>query len=117
MIPATTKRLILNPAPSPEEAIGDPAHEAMSGYSAASPGMLRQRVRQLDREWDVERLTAATAGVLLLVGLRLASLWGEQWLVFPAVVAACLLLHALLGWTPALPLFRVLGFRRPQEIA
>jgi hypothetical protein len=89
----------------------------MSRYASAPPGVLELRLRELDREWDVERLTAATSGLLLLLGLGLVSLKGEQWLVFPAVVAACLLLHALVGWTPALPLMRCLGFRTPQEIA
>lgn len=117
MIHASTKPLILNPTPSPEEAVPDPAQVERPRYSAVPPGVREQRLRQLDREWDVERLTAATAGLLLLFGLQLVSLRGEQWLVFPAVVAACLLLHALAGWTPALPLLRGLGFRTPQGIA
>lgn len=117
MIPATTRRLILNPAPLVAEVIRERSDEKLSRYVAAPLEVFEQRLKELDREWNVERLTAALSGLLLLLGLELVSLKGEQWLVFPAIVAACLLLHAVVGWTPALPLLRGLGFRTPQEIA
>jgi hypothetical protein len=69
MIHPTTKGLILNPAPPVDEVFGDRAHEELSRGSAAL-GDPDQRLRQLDREWDVDRLTAATSGLLLLLGLR-----------------------------------------------
>jgi hypothetical protein len=42
---------------------------------------------------------------------------GESWLVLPAIIGGCLLLHAVIGWTPALPLIRQLGYRTAEEIA
>ena len=72
MIPATTKRLILDPAPPAGEATAGRPDEELSRYAAAPPGVLERRLRGLDREWDVERLTAATSGLLLLLGLLLA---------------------------------------------
>jgi hypothetical protein len=120
MIPTTTKQLILNPGPPLGETHAhdeEQAHEERARHAATPAGVLEQRLRKLDGEWDVERLTAVVSGLLLLVGLGLVSFAGEQWLVFPAVVAGCLLLHGLAGWTPALPLLRGLGFRTPQTIA
>jgi hypothetical protein len=116
MVPATVKHPTLNPAPLVDEAIVSPYGKPGS-YGSAPSGVLEQRLRELDREWDVERLTAATFGLLLLFGLFLVSPGGEHGLVIPAVAAACLLLHALVGWTPIMPLMRVLGFRTPREIA
>jgi hypothetical protein len=116
MIHPTTKGLILNPAPPLDGMGGEQAREGMSRSTAAPPGGLERRLRELDREWDVERLTVIMSSLLLLLGLQLVSLRGEQWLAFPAVVAACLLLHGLIGWTPAFPLLRVLGFRTSGEV-
>jgi hypothetical protein len=117
MVPATTRRLILNPAPAPDEGIGARTPEQMPRYAAAPPGVLVQRLRQLDREWDVERLTAVASGLLLLGSIQMVSLLGQEWLLMPALIAACLLLQGLFGWTPALPLLRGLGFRTSSEIA
>lgn len=116
MIHPTTKGLTLNPAPAPGEMDGERGREGMSSHASTPSGGLERRLRELDGEWDVDRLTVITAGLLLLLGLELVSLRGGEWLVFPAVVAACLLLHGLAGWTPAFPLLRVLGFRTPGEI-
>src|SRR6266540_3046511 len=58
MIPATTKRLILNPTPLVSEAIEVRADKDISRYSAAAPEVLELRLQTLDREWNVERLTA-----------------------------------------------------------
>jgi hypothetical protein len=89
----------------------------MARYAAAPPGVVEQRLRELDREWDTERLNSTASGLALLLGLQLVSILGAEWLVLPAVFAICLLLHGLLRWTPALPLLRSMGFRTPQEIA
>src|SRR4051812_42046193 len=113
MIHPTTKGLTLNPAPAPGELDGERTREGVSPPSPL-PAVLERRLRELDGEWDVDRLTVITAGLLLLLGLELVSLRGGEWLVFPAVVAACLLLHGLAGWSPAFPLLRVLGFRTPR---
>jgi hypothetical protein len=113
MIPATAKCLILNPAPLANEV----TRENATRYAAVPAGGLEERLRELDHEWDVERLTAAASGLVLLGGVLLVWLLGAGWLVLPAILAVCLLLQGLAGWTPALPLIRLLGYRTPQEIA
>ena len=117
MVSAISKHPTLNPAPLVTEGIDNRTHLEPSRTVSAPPGVIELRLRELDREWDVDRLTAATSSLFLFIGLQLVSFKGEQWLVFPALVAACLMLHAFIGWTPLLPLLRVLGFRTPREIA
>jgi hypothetical protein len=117
MIPATAKCLILNPAPLANELIGEQTSEKGTYHAAVPAAVLEKRLRELDREWDVERLTAASSGLFLLGGVLLVVFLGAGWLVLPALLAVCLLLHGLAGWTPALPLVRRLGYRTPQEIA
>jgi hypothetical protein len=51
------------------------------------------------------------------VGLTLGGTVNRKWYLLPAGVAAFLLLHAVQGWCPPLPVLRRLGFRTAAEIA
>jgi hypothetical protein len=75
-----------------------------------------RRLRDLQREWDVERALATASSGMSLLGLALASSRGRRWLLLPTVVQSFYLQHTLQGWCPPLPLFRRLGFRTPAEI-
>ena len=81
-----------------------------------SPETIERQVERLDREWDVERMLEWNASSLILLGLLLAGTRSRRWLVFPAVVSAFLLEHALQGWCPPAALLRRLGFRTQREI-
>jgi len=116
MIPATTERVLRNTSAQANEAIFQQMHVNVARYASATPTMLDQRLRELDQEWDVERVTSVAAGLGVLAGVLLASLVDPAWLVLPAVVASCLLLHGLVGWSPGLALLRRLGYRTAQEI-
>ena len=50
------------------------------------------------------------------LGLVLGLTVCRKFLVLPFVAQAMLLLHALQGWYPLLPVLRRLGFRTPTEI-
>jgi hypothetical protein len=80
------------------------------------PAAIENRLRTLDREWDIERTLEANAAAASLLGLALGALVDRRFFVFPAVVAGFLLQHALQGWCPPLPAFRRLGVRTPREI-
>jgi len=80
------------------------------------PQRTQTRLGELEREWDIERAIEANAASFALVGTVLAlsvSLW---WLALPLAVTSFLLLHALMGWCPPVPVLRRLGFRTPREI-
>jgi hypothetical protein len=62
----------------------------------------------------VLEIEAATMG---LVGLVLGASVRPPMLVLPAFVAAGVLVHALTGRYPLMPLFRRLGLRTSREIA
>jgi len=116
MIPATTERVIQHTPPRVNEAITEQMRESVARYVSACPQMLDQRLRTLDHEWDVERITAMAASVGLLAGMALAAALGTVWLIVPALIALCLFLHAVFGWSPALPVIRQLGYRTALEI-
>jgi hypothetical protein len=83
---------------------------------AAGPRAIEARLMELDREWDVERSLEALASSFTIAGIGLAVTVDRKWLIFPSVVAAFLLQHALQGWCPPLPVIRALGFRTVSEI-
>ncbi len=82
---------------------------------ARSPRFIEQRLRELEREWDVERWLELNAAALAFVGTAL-SVRRRRWLVVPAVVLPFLAQHATQGWCPPLAVFRRLGLRTRQEI-
>ncbi len=73
------------------------------------------RLRELDREWDIERAIEANAATLALVG-AIGATRNSRWLILPALVSGFLLQHALQGWCPPVPILRRLGFRTAHEI-
>lgn len=75
-----------------------------------------RRIRDLDREWDIERVLETNASVLALGGLLGGLLFNRRFLALPAVVMSFLLWHALRGWCPPVPLFRRMGIRTRREI-
>jgi hypothetical protein len=83
---------------------------------ARHPERIGERLRQLDAEWDTERVLEANAATLALAGLLLGILRDSRFLAVPVVVSAFLLQHALQGWCPPLPAIRRAGVRSAREI-
>lgn len=86
-------------------------------YHAAHPYEIDDRLDELDREWDIERMLEANASTLSLIGLGLAVTHDRRWLALPIAVVAFLLQHAIQGWCPPVPVMRRMGFRTADEIA
>ena len=88
----------------------------LARYAKASRSEITARLRELDQEWDIERTLQANAASFSLAGLVLGATVNRKWFIFPGVVAAFLLQHAVQGWCPPLPVFRRLGIRTSAEI-
>lgn len=82
----------------------------------AGPQAISDRLAQLDREWSAGRMTKATIGVLIVVGLGLTALAGPWWMILPAVGGFFLLqyLFSRTSWLGAT--FQEMGFRSGAEI-
>ncbi|MEI6946369.1 hypothetical protein V9K67_04145 [Paraflavisolibacter sp. H34] len=96
--------------------IDQKTRENIRRYASANPEAIRQRIHELDKEWDIERVLELNASTLALTGIILGATVHRKWLILPAVVTAFLVQHALQGWCPPLPLFRKLGVRTQKEI-
>jgi hypothetical protein len=89
---------------------------SITRHAALSDQRIRQRIGQLDQEWDVERVLEVYAGALGLAGVLLAHQVDRKWLILPSVVLFFLIQHATQGWCPPLPALRRLGVRTRSEI-
>ena len=85
-------------------------------YASGTRAEIHERLRELDREWDIERVLEVNASTLALTGIALGATVDRRWLALPAVVMGFLLQHGVQGWCPPLPLLRRLGFRTRDEI-
>lgn len=97
--------------------IDDTTVARLESCADASPHDMQQRLTELDREWDTDRVVETDAAVTGLVGLALGVLFRPQFLLLPAMVAASVLLHARTGRHPLMPALRRLGVRTSREIA
>jgi hypothetical protein len=88
----------------------------VSRYIGADPVFIDERLRELEREWDVERTLEANAASLTLLGLGLGLTVNRKFLLLPVVAAAFLLEHAVQGWCPPVSIMRRLGIRTAAEI-
>lgn len=90
--------------------------QARLAYYSQHPEHIPARLRELDREWDIERVLETGSSVLTLSGLLLSLGVNRKWLLLSLGVQGFLLQHALQGWCPPLPIFRRLGVRTADEI-
>jgi hypothetical protein len=116
MIPATTKRVPEHTAVHVNEAIRRKTEANLARYADGGPAAIDRRLEELDHEWDIERALEANAASAVLVGLTLGATVSRKWFLLPAAVGGFLLLHAVQGWCPPVPLLRRLGFRTAHEI-
>ena len=85
-------------------------------FAEKSSAEITRRIRELDREWDVERLLETNASALAFTGLVLGATHSKKWLIVPGIVLPFLFQHAVQGWCPPLPILRRLGVRTREEI-
>lgn len=116
MIPSTIDRVPQHTADHVNARIRRQTEENIAKNAAAGPHAIEQRLAELAREWNIERTLEANALVASLIGLTLGATVDPMWFIFPAVIAGFLLLHAVQGWCPPLPVFRRWGVRTSAEI-
>lgn len=114
--PNESDRVRANTAIEINEKIDRQITESVRFYSAKSEDKITQRIHDLEREWDMERLLETNASALAFTGLVLGVIRNKKWLFLPGIVLPFLLQHAVQGWCPPVPLFRRLGVRTREEI-
>jgi hypothetical protein len=90
--------------------------QRVRSYIGKPDEAITSRIRELECESDMERVLAANASTLALLGVLGGLFLNRRFFLVPLVVLTFLLQHAIQGWCPPLPLFRRLGVRSRQEI-
>ena len=116
MLTSTVNRVPANTPLQVNRDIERQTRERLARYAEADPAQIEERLRELDREWDIERMLETNASAAVLTGVILGVTVDRRWFALPAVVGGFLLQHALQGWCPPLPILRRLGFRTASEI-
>ena len=116
IIPPSTSKVKLHTKREINEKIEQKTQQNIKEYQGASKELLNKRLQQLDREWDTERVLETKATSLILIFTILGFAKRKCWFFLSGIVSFSLLLHAILGWCPSLPIIRCLGIRTPEEI-
>jgi hypothetical protein len=114
--PNESDRVRANTATEINEKIDRQITKSVRFFSGKSEDEISQRIHDLEREWDMERLLETNASALAFTGLVLGVVRNKKWLFLPGIVLPFLLQHAVQGWCPPVPLFRRLGVRTREEI-
>jgi hypothetical protein len=104
---------------SPEKVnreIDDQTKANISYYMQQGEVAVRERIKQLDKEWDVDRMIILWASTVMFSGLLLTVRNSPKWILLPAIASGFLAYHALKGWCPPVSLFRRLKVRTRKEI-
>jgi hypothetical protein len=115
-LPGTAERVERHTAPAINERIYREMRLRVAECYALRDEEIDARIRQLEQEWDIERILEANAATVILTGLALGTFANRKWYLLSAAAAGFLLQHALQGWCPPLPLFRRRGVRTSKEI-
>jgi hypothetical protein len=110
-------RVRANTVPEVNQRIDEQIERNIRHYSGQTKEEIYRRIRELDQEWDFERVLETMASSVSLTGVVLGSLVDRRWYLLPTAVLSFLLLHAIQGWCPPLPMLRGLGIRTREEIA
>lgn len=86
-------------------------------YADASAEEIAERLAELDREWDIERMLQTNFAVVSGIGLALATMIDKRLALLSGIAARFMLQHSVQGWCPPLPVFRRLGVRTAAEIS
>lgn len=116
ILPPSTSRVKLRTKREMNEKIEKNTQQNLKEYQGASKELLKKRLQQLDREWDTERVQETKAAVTILISTILGFTKRKCWFFLSGIVGFFLLLHAIIGWCPSLPMIRCLGIRTPEEI-
>jgi hypothetical protein len=85
-------------------------------YASQPKDVISRRIFELEREWDVERVLEANASSIGLASLIWGVTVNKKCLAVTATALGFLLLHAVQGWCPPLPVLRRMGVRTRREI-
>jgi hypothetical protein len=114
--PTEGDRVRANTAAQVNRRVDEQIERNIRHYSGQTKEEIYRRIQDLDQEWDIERVLETMASSLSLTGIVLGATVDRKWFLVPTTVISFLLMHAIQGWCPPLPMLRSLGIRTREEI-
>ena len=111
-----TDRVRANTAAELNRRVDEQIERNIRHYSGQTKEEIYRRIQDLDEEWDIERVLETMASSFSLTGIVLGATVDRKWFLVPTIVLSFLLVHAIQGWCPPLPILRSLGIRTREEI-
>jgi len=115
-LPKTTSRVTQSTPQFINERIQKEAERNVERFCGADSETISKRLEELDREWDIERALEVGASAHIMLGLLLGTTVNRRWFAWSWFVATFMIVHALFGWFPVLPILRRMGIRTEAEI-
>ena len=116
MTPTHLDRVRSRTAPEVNYEIDQQIERNIRFFATKPPVALDSRLRELELEWDIERILEMNSSAIAFTGVLLGAFVDQRWLILPALVMAFLFMHATSGWCPPLPILRRMGKRTRNEI-
>ena len=76
--------------------------EQIRFYATQPPEVISRRIRELDEEWDIDRLLETSASGLAIGSLLLAMV-NRKWLLITVAALGVLFQHSTKGWSVSAP--------------
>ena len=87
MLPSTRERVPAHTSRADNAAIERRLSESLE-YYAQNLSQIDERLRELDREWDIERAIELNASALAFAGVLAGTFRDRRWLMLPAAVTS-----------------------------
>jgi hypothetical protein len=114
--PANAWRVKISTGRKANKKIQNSLIKNIAKYKDARESEITERIWQLEKEWDTERILETNASFIIFIGAILGFLVNSWLFLICGIISFFLLEHALSGWCPPLPLLRKLGVRTSYEI-
>ena len=92
---ATTDRVERNTAALLNRKFEQQLNENVSKFAKADRRAIDQRLAELDREWNIERLIETEAPLMIGLGMALGTAHDRKWFALSAFAAGMVILHNL----------------------
>lgn len=110
------ERVRENTSPTQNDEINKKIIENINEFAGKGHVSISERIKSLDKEWDIERVLELNMSILSLTGIILALTVNIYWMALPVVVLLFFVQHAIQGWCPPIPIFRAFKIRTRPEI-
>ena len=85
-------------------------------FEDKNPEEISQRIKQLDKEWDIERVLALNMSALAICGITSSLIFNIYSIILPILLLLFFIWHAFQGWCPPIPILRYFKVRTRPEI-